>query len=186
MIRFAALCAVLVAGCDAYDRDIGSAPYLCGAVEPRCPDDYSCRHDENTGEDVCVGGDSQTSGVQCKDDSAVEPNDALTDAVATGADPARTYERADLSICPPRDVDSFAVMLAAAGRIELQVVFDRGSALHAAILNSGGIPIATASLEDANRTLHADSAMLVAGAYYAQVTSTTGRANNYAITVRVH
>ena len=186
MIRFATLCALLVAGCDAYDRDIGSAPYLCGEVAPRCPDDYSCRHDDNTGQDVCVGDDSQTSGVQCKDDSSVEPNDTLPEAVVTGADPARTYERGDLSICPPRDIDSFAVTLDAAGTIELEVVFDRGSALHAAILNAGGIPVATATLDDATRTLHADSAMLVAGAYYAQVTSTTGRANNYAITVRVH
>ena len=39
--------------CSPYDPDLGSTPFLCGTVDPACPDGYACQ-DDGTGKMVCV------------------------------------------------------------------------------------------------------------------------------------
>ncbi|MBL9018808.1 MAG: hypothetical protein JNL83_31770 [Myxococcales bacterium] len=179
----ALVAAVLALGaCDAYDHDIGSTPFLCGTfAEKRCPADYACIEDPNTGDEICVSSASITTAVDCADDSAIEPNNTLAEAtpVANGA-----YTRLEVAICPPTDADTFALPLAAPATIELEIVLDRGATLRAAILNEGGVPIATGTLDEGSRTVRAVAAAERAGTYYARVSSPTGRANNYSITIR--
>ena len=172
---------VVLAACDAYDRDIGPAPFLCGPAAKRCPVDYTCVEDPNTGDEICVMSDSLSSTVDCADDSAVEPNDALPEATPMSGS---MFTRDELAICPPTDRDTFSVPVTSATAIELEVVLDRGATLRAEILNEGGVPIATASFDDATRTLTAVADGLRPGAYYARVSSPSGRANNYSITIR--
>jgi hypothetical protein len=174
------LVVITLAACDAYDHDLGSTPFLCGTSEPRCPTDYSCIEDPNSGDQVCVDSDSLTGTGNCADDSALEPNDTLAEATAASA----TYERDGLAICPATDKDTFAIAVTAPITIELSVTFEHGATLRAAILNAGGIPLATGSLDEDTRTLHAVAEANAAGMYYAQVSSPSGRSNNYKITLR--
>jgi hypothetical protein len=169
----------ILSACDAYDHDLGPAPFLCGPSEPRCPTGYSCIEDPNSGDQVCVDAESLSGTGACADDSAIEPNDTL--AMATAA--AGSYERDGLAICPPTDKDTFVIEMTGAGRIELAVTFERGATLRAAILNEGGVPIATGTLDEGTRTLDAFADVASAGTYYAQVSSPSGRANNYSITL---
>lgn len=182
------LVAAMVAGCDAYDTDLGPTPYLCGPTEPRCPTGYACVDDPTNGKQVCVpDGETLDAEFDCADDSAYEPNDALEEAMAApgGVEPA-------LAICPARDRDLFAVSVTSqSSSIELLVTFgEDGAPLSAAILNAGGIPIAPANATpDAPRTLRAFAQNLPTGTYYAQVTGPTSTAtiavNNYSLQVSV-
>jgi hypothetical protein len=169
--------------CDAYDRDIGPAPFLCGPAAKRCPADYTCIEDPNTGDEICVMSDSLSSAIDCADDSAVEPNDVLDDATPMSGG---TLAREGLAICPPTDRDTFEIPITGATAIELEVVLDRGATLRAEILNAGGVPIATGSLDDATRTLTAIANGLEPGTYFARVSSPAQRSNNYSITIRTH
>jgi hypothetical protein len=179
-----ALLAFAAAGCDAYDRDIGPAPYFCAATEPRCPIDYTCKDDDNTGEEICVGSDSATSSVDCDDDSAIEPNDVLGDATDSSLDAMSSYQRGGLAICPPSDRDTFSITLTQATRIEVEVAYEQGAPLAAAILNEGGVAIGTTTVDEAARIVRATAQTLRPGGYYAQVAAPGGRANNYVITIR--
>lgn len=173
---------VVLGACDAYDHDIGSTPFLCGtAAEKRCPADYTCVEDPNTGDEICVASESITTAVDCADDSAIEPNDTLDKATPTTAG---SYSHEALAICPPTDRDTFAVPITTATAIGIEVVLGPGATLRAAILNEGGVPIATASLDEATKTLSAVADGLKPGSYYARVSSPNGRANNYSITIR--
>ncbi len=173
---------VVLGACDAYDHDIGRAPFLCGtSAEKRCPADYTCIEDPNSGDEICVESASITSAVDCNDDSAIEPNEALDKATPTTGG---SFSREGLAICPPSDLDTFSVPITTATGIAIEVVLDRGATLRAAILNEGGVPIATASFNETTRTLSADAEGLKPGMYYARVSSPNGRANNYSITIR--
>ncbi len=174
----------LLASCDAYDRDLGPAPFLCGPTEPRCPVDYTCQEDPNTNDEICVGSDSATSSIDCADDGDVEPNNTLPQATVTSLDAMAAYHHDSLAICPPNDKDTFAITLAHATRIDLEVVYEGGAPLYAAILNQGGVPIATATVTEASRTLHATASTLPAGTYYGQISAPNGRSNNYTISLR--
>ena len=171
------LVAILPA-CNAYDEDLGPAPFLCGPSAPRCPTGYSCIEDPNSGDQVCVDDESLSGTGSCADDSAIEPNETLAMATAASA----SFQRDGLAICPPTDKDTFAIAVTGPTRIELSVTFEHGATLRAAILNEGGVPIATGTLDEGARTLDA-FADVVPGMYYAQVSSPSGRANNYAITL---
>jgi hypothetical protein len=167
---------VVLAACDAYDHDLGPAPFLCGDAEPRCPTDYECVPDQSSDDEICVVTGATAGTVQCADDSALEPNDSLDTAATATAEE-------HLAICPATDKDTYAIPLASTARVELAVTFERGAPLSAAILNEGGVPVAVGAVDDATRTVHALAETLPAGRYYAQVSSPMRRANNYAMTI---
>lgn len=171
--------AALVPACAAYDHDLGGTPFLCGQGEPRCPADYRCEEDPSTGDEVCVAAGSQVGMVQCADDSVLEPNETLAKATVASV----SFQREGLAICPATDKDTFAITVSGAGKIELAVTFERGAALRATLLNTGGVPLSAAALDEATRTLHATADVPRAGTYYAQVSSASGLSNNYQITL---
>jgi len=166
----------VLAGCDAYDHDLGPAPFLCAEAEPRCPTGYECVADESSDDEICVAPGASAGTVQCADDSALEPNDSLDTAASAAAQPR-------LAICPATDKDTYAIPLTSTSRVELVVTYDRGAALSAAILNEGGVPIAAGTVDEATRTVRAVAGPLPPGHYFAQVSSPTRRANNYAMSV---
>lgn len=50
--------------CNAYDPDLGPAPFLCGTAEPRCPDGYDCV--TSAGKEVCTNGGTSGSGADAR------------------------------------------------------------------------------------------------------------------------
>jgi hypothetical protein len=188
-IVLAVLVAALVAACDAYDRDLGPAPYLCGNTAPRCPMDYACMTDGITGHEVCVRDDSELSTeLECADDSELEPNNVLDEASPSSIDSTKTFSASALAICPAGDRDLFEIAVSTEGtNVEMTVEYDAaGASLQAALLNAGGVPIATAEpVTNAPRTLHA-TASLPIGTYYASITAPvteTISVNNYQLSI---
>lgn len=179
-------CLLLVTACSAYDSDIGPTPYLCGETDPPCPEGYACQDDITTGERVCVGnGGMLSTDFDCADDSALEPNNMLDVALDTGLDGMKMYEQDGLAICPAGDKDLFAVTIATApANIELTATFQaNGAELVGAILNAGGIPIATtAPITGEPLRIRAIARNVPAGQYYVQIAAGVGGAltlNNY-------
>ncbi len=186
------LVVVSVGACSAYDEDIGPTPYLCGETDPPCPEGYACQDDITTGERVCVGnGGMLSNDFDCDDDSAVEPNNMLDVAIDTGLDGMKMYERDGLAICPAGDKDLFAITITTANEdIELLASFQaNGAPLAGAILNAGGIPIATASpVSGETLRIRAFAQNLPPGKYYAQIAASVGSVvtlNNYSTQVTV-
>jgi hypothetical protein len=186
------LAATTLVACDAYDTDLGPTPYLCGPTEPKCPDGYSCQDDITTGEQVCVAnGGMLSNNFDCADDSATEPNNALDAATATTIDTMKTFSQDNLAICPAGDKDLFALTVSTQNEnVELVVDFqNNGATLVGAILNAGGIPIATAApVTGEPFKIRAFAQNLPTGQYYAQVAaavSGTLTVNNYKIALTV-
>ena len=182
---------VAIAACDAYDGDLGSAPFLCGPTEPRCPMGYSCMADSASGSEICVGnGSSSPTDFACADDSATEPNDTVAKATPTSLDAMKTFALDGLAICPTGDKDNFAIQIGTAGEtVALVVEFQAtGAVLEAALLNQGGVAIAHATPTDVPTTIRLEQHGLSIGMFYAQVKGpTTGvlTKNNYKITIDV-
>jgi len=185
--------ALVVAGCDAYDEDLGPHPFLCGESEPRCPNGYSCMEDPSSGNEVCLpDGDSFDQNFSCKDDSDTEPNDSLQMAAMTNIDATSSFSADNRAICPAADRDNYAITISGAGmkNVELTVMFQAdGAPLYAAVLNTGGVPIAEAKASTAEpTTLHTVASNLPAGLYYVHVEAmpTGMRAvNNYKLSIDV-
>ncbi len=191
-MRALAFLALALAACSAYDDNLGPTPYLCGETDPPCPDGYACQDDITTGERVCVGGGGSLSNdFDCADDSQLEPNNMLDVATATPLDGVKTFAQEGLAICPANDKDLFAITIATQNEnIELVAEFQaNGAELVGAILNAGGIPIATAKPVDGEPTkIRAFAQNLPAGKYYAQVAagvSGTLTLNNYQIDLAI-
>ncbi len=176
--------------CDAYDRDLGPVPYLCGPSEPRCPDDYTCEADPSSGKDICVGPGGNPGGFDCTDDSATEPNNAVEMATSTPLDAMKLFER-EGAVCPSGDKDVYKVSITAANQT-LEVIVESepgGALLSASILNRTGGAIAigmpVTGMPTVSRAFFAD---LPLGEFYAQVAGpSTGAlpANNYLLTVKL-
>ncbi|HEY5948900.1 MAG TPA: hypothetical protein VIV40_25590 [Kofleriaceae bacterium] len=183
---------VLLAACDAYDQDLGPTPFLCGPDEPRCPMGYACKEDPANGAEVCVASDdSLSNNFDCHDDSDTEPNDKLDMATMTPIDTQKTYSLDGRAICPAGDKDTYAVMLTTASQaLEMTIVYEaNGATLAGAILNTGGVPISSATAVDGQqRTLRASARNLPIGLYYVQVFSPLGgtiAVNNYSVSIAV-
>jgi len=183
---------VVLAACDAYDKDLGPQPFFCGEDEPACPMDYSCVDDPANGTKVCVrDGDSISGNFDCDDDSDSEPNDMLTEAVMTGADSVKSYAIDGRAICPAGDRDVYGVMINTSNEsIELTIVFQGGGAeLAGGILNTGGVTIAAASDAAEAHTIRATARNLPTGQYYVHVFTPPGggslSVNNYELSLSV-
>ena len=159
--------ALLLAGCNPYDDGYGAAPFLCGAVEPRCPHGYTCL--EENGRDVCFEDGSQSSDGNCSDDGALEPNNTLDTSTPTPLDTMRTFTHGGSAICPGIDRDNYAVTLSTTNE-SIEVVVDVQpvtTPIRAAIINAAGIPITAAAPVDGR--LRAVAANLPAGTYHVLV-----------------
>lgn len=177
-------------GCDAYSRDLGPTPFLCGPDEPRCPMGYTCMMDGISGDEVCVGnGGSVTENPDCNDDSSYEPNNALVEAQSTTIDAMKTFAVNGLAICPANDRDVWSIMIGATTQsVELVVTYDESKvALQAAFLNEGGVPISNASpVAGMAGTIRATQQNLPVGKYYVLVNGPNTGApavNNYELTI---
>lgn len=188
-MRRVLLLVVVLAGCDAYDTDLGATPFLCGDDTPRCPDGYSCMTDGLTGKDVCVSASGELgTDFNCADDSANEPNNELDQATSTGIDAAATFTAENQSVCPAGDRDLFAIQLTAVvTNVDVEISFDTGGAdLQMALTNAGAVPISVGMGDAGARMLHAGAKNLPAGMYYVSVSapvSDTISVNNYKLTV---
>jgi hypothetical protein len=186
-MRTILLLVAATAACNAYDKDLGPSPYLCGDDEPRCPEGYACALDPATGADVCIAADDSVGDVDCNDDSQYEPNNMLTEAKSTPVDTMKSYTIDNLAVCPSGDKDLFTITLAGSNEnVELIFVYEAGGAvLKGQLLNSGGIPVATATqVEGMTNTLRSYSQNLPSGTYYVQG-STASNVSNYKVTINV-
>lgn len=180
----------IATACDAYDRDLGTTPFLCGPDEPRCPSGYECMTDGISGDEVCVSkSGSVNGGGSCANDSA-EPNDSLATATPTSIGMSNTFTLDNLSICPATDKDAFSIMVATASTaIEVLVVFDPANVpLHADLLSQNGVPIATSSMVGADMARVVGTNLPI-GQYYAAVSGpSTGPAgvNTYKVTINTN
>src|SRR5687767_11496553 len=115
LMTSALLALAAAAGCNSYDPDLGQAPFRCGSSEPRCPRDYTCVTYSDT-EEICEnlnlvevdGGDGDGGGLDCADDSQIEPNDSADLATDTQIPQSQDdYRLVGLAICPDTDQDWF-------------------------------------------------------------------------------
>jgi hypothetical protein len=139
---FALLIALTVA-CSPYSPDLGTAPFVCGSGDPKCPDGYDCVPAGSSSTMVCLeaGGTVPDAGAgQCADDSSLEPNNTIQTAHLFSTLPVGGLKLAGLAICPAGDKDTYAVNATAAGQtLTAAITFDPNQAvLNVNILNSTG------------------------------------------------
>ena len=196
-MRLYVLASVLLAACSPYSPDLGAAPFRCGPADQdkRCPDGYTCIQGQGSNDpEVCIenGGNGEIPDANfgnCADDSSLEPNESTATAWMTPVDSSKSFPLSSLAICPPGDKDTYKVMIQTANEnLEAILEYEEGGAdLQAAILNSGGVPIANATATSAT-TKRAYTANLPIAIYYVQVSgpaSGTVTTNNYKLTFNV-
>ncbi|MEO8553066.1 MAG: hypothetical protein ABI678_24000 [Kofleriaceae bacterium] len=141
-MKIALISFVALAACSPYSPDLGYAPFLCGASDPKCPDGYDCMADGSAQAMVCVkaggtapdAGSGSGSGGQCADDSNLEPNNTVAQAYLIGQLPVingvKTITLAGLSICPMGDKDTYAVNPTASSQtLSAEIEFDPNQAV---------------------------------------------------------
>lgn len=182
--------AAALAACSPFDPDLGAAPYLCAAEEPRCPEGYTC--DESGTNPTCVGGsglpvDAPVSGFQCQDDSPLETangtnNDSISSAFVTPVQPGmrKDFSLAALAICPEGDRDTYMVVTSANQNLEAITEWESGSPVSVSILGSGGATLNNGTSNGAT-SMRAYVANLPAGTYYVQAFAAATVKNNYKI-----
>lgn len=193
-MRSAILLSLLLGACSAYKPDLGGTPFLCGNSDPACPEGYSCTSGvciEDGGSDVPPIDGTMGSGdcAAFQDDSSIEPNDTLGNAVII--DPAQDthpggLKLAQLAICPKNDKDLYKISIQTnLQNLTATMTFDDGGqALAVSILNSGGSTIATGS--PASNVVTATANNLPAGEVFVQVDGTGQQdENSYKLTLAV-
>ena len=193
LFRTAALAAALVAaGCNAYDPDLGSQPFRCSDADPRCPEGYSCVV-YGPGTELCEagGGEPGTDGggdFACNDDDT-EPNDSPSAAFATPIpNQADTFGLVEIAVCPAGDVDVFRLGVDVSGRnLRADVTFDSAQGdLVLEILNDNETVIRTgAPVQGDAGLLRAEVPNLPPGTYFVQVSGESQVENNYSIDVEL-
>jgi hypothetical protein len=149
---FALLIASIIgaAACNPYDPTLPAEPFRCGSVEPRCPESYSCKSVGNL--EVCQATGATlpdappTNDIVCNNDSALEPNDATSNAYAVPARALGTaYMLSGIAICPTgADKDYYAITVDAnTTNIEVFINYSTGAPLSLSILNGRLALIAT-------------------------------------------
>ena len=183
----------LLGACNAYDPDLGGAPFLCAAAEPKCPDGYACMAD-GTGRQICQSTsgnvvDAAVSGFQCADDSIIEKpdkNDTVGSAYVTpvaSQRPEITFS--GLAICPEGDKDTYQIQVTAANsNLEVITSWDSGMPISVSILNGSGASINNGT-SSGEKSIRAYAANLPVGTYYAQAYAAANVKNNYKISLKV-
>ncbi len=188
--------------CSPYSPTLPEEPFLCGTMDPKCPDGYTCTGTDSMNRPVCMSTDGSgtppvdghISGFQCADDSAIEgpnKNDDISHAWMTPINQAgrTTFPLAGLAICPGGDKDTYEVDITEEGQnLQALVVYESdGAPLSVTILNSGGTAIASGSPAGADMVMSMVANLPTGSSpYYVQVyaTSPTGE-NNYKVTFTV-
>ncbi len=185
----------LFTACSPYSPELGVAPFLCAAEEPRCPENYTCQ-DDGTGRMVCLsenGGviiDAPMVGPACADDSLIEGmtrNDTIQSAYATPvAGSRKEITLSGLALCPEGDKDTYQVtILEMMGQnLTATTQWESGKPVEVSILGSGGA-VLKAGIEDGERGRKAYIATLPQGTYYVQVSAQATVRNNYRLTIKV-
>lgn len=172
-----------VAACSPYDPDFGSTPFLCGQTEPRCPDGYFCIQEADTGRQICS--ETAPDDFNCDADPN-EPNDSTSAPTMTASQATVTID--GLAVCPDGDLDVYSLTLTGTQSIELLVTYESGGAvLEGNILNTGGVPIASATPLEGT-TIRAQAGGLSPGNYFVEVKGpATGglTVNNYSLTINI-
>lgn len=179
------LALALLAACTPYQPELGTAPYLCGDVEPRCPQSYECVEDEDQVE-VCVRGELPPDRpIHCADDTALEPNDTIATAASVPA--GSSFTISELSICPAGERDTFEVALSDGQSIEVIATFARDAQpLDGSILNLAGVPIARATPRGEPPTsLRAVATGLTGGRYFVQIFGINDSKGSYDLAVKI-
>jgi hypothetical protein len=188
------LVAAATAACNPYDPDLGAAPFRCGA-DDACPDGYSCV-EHSPSEKICEregdpGGDDDgdgpdaSQGVQCNDDSAIEPNDMTSNATTTPIPNLQMdVSYTELAICPDADKDVFRFGVSATDANVRAIVTAQLSDgdLSLQILNGSGAVIANGTALTSTE-LQVVVNNLAIGTYYVQVSGKDGAQNNYEIEI---
>ncbi len=178
--------------CNAYNPDLGGAPFLCATDEPRCPEGYSCQ-DDGTSRMVCFsdsGGvvDAAPTGFQCADDSILEgagKNDTIQTAYATPvASQRKDISFAGLAICPEGDKDTYMVTITTMSNIEGISTWESGMPVSVDILGSGGARLGS-SASAGEKSQRAYVANVPPGSYYVQTYAAANVKNNYKVTITV-
>ncbi|MBA3817420.1 MAG: hypothetical protein H0X17_00885 [Deltaproteobacteria bacterium] len=201
LITFSALVSGLAAAataCTTYAPELGNAPYLCGMVEPFCPEDYFCQTTAEPAprDRVCVSSagllpDSGTTGFQCSDDGPLEgstKNDTPQTAYMTPVDTQRQdLSLAGLAICPEGDKDFYAVTLSAANpnkSLEVVVSWDSGQPISMSITNASGTSLVN-GVAMGDKSLRACAPNLPTGTYFGSVFASGSTKNNYRLAIKV-
>jgi hypothetical protein len=133
----------LSAACSPYSPDLGSAPFVCGSGDPKCPDGYDCVPAGSSSTMVCLQANGtlpDAGSSQCADDSSLEPNNTYQTAHMFQSLPTGGLKLAGLAICPAGDKDTFGITPMVAGQtLQAAITFDANQAiLNVNILNSTG------------------------------------------------
>ena len=143
-MKFAfALLIALSAACSPYSPDLGSAPFVCGSGDPKCPDGYDCVPAGSSSTMVCLQANGtlpDAGSSQCADDSSLEPNNTYQTAHMFQSLPTGGLKLAGLAICPAGDKDTFGITPMVVGQtLQAAITFDANQAiLNVNILNSTG------------------------------------------------
>lgn len=181
-----------VLGACGYNPDLGSAPFLCAAAEPKCPDGYECKAD-TAGRQVCfnesgVTIDAAVSGFQCADDSILEgqtKNDTIANAYATPVASSKAeITFAGLAICPEGDKDTYKMDVGVLSDIEVITTWESGNPVSVSILGAGGATLVNGT-SSGPTSLKAFAANQPMGTYYAQAFASATTKQNYKITLKV-
>ncbi len=128
----------------------------------------------------------------CANDQSLEPNDTYSSAWITPVDSNKNLTLSSLALCPSGERDHYAVSISVAQEnLEVLVEYSpQGMAPFAAILNSGGVALANATMIATN-TQRVYIPSLPTGTYYVQVAAPTPTTtlpdtrNNYTLTINV-
>lgn len=192
---------LLLAACNTFDPNLGSAPFRCGTEAPRCPTDYTCvtysaadEVCEREGDNPLVRADSgpQTPDARaftCSNDSETEPNESLNDPtlIIPRTDKA---SRLVLAICPSTDQDFFSFDIETKGTdvvVEIAYQANRGTLL-LDLLNSTGSSISAGIPVAGNANIvRAAVPNLPIGTYLAHIRSEgDGVENNYTLEIAIN
>ncbi len=199
LLLLCSLGAAALAACSPFDPELGNAPYLCAAQEPRCPDDYTCL-DDGAGRAVCVqmggvlpdaGPDGPPGGFQCAPDGMLEPNNLITEAFQTDVgtnEPGRAF--GPISLCPEGDRDHYQINITTANKgIEVITRWETGMPVSCSILNQAGTSVSNCTAMGLNAR-RACAANLTtpgspSGIFYALAFAPENHRNNYKIQMKV-
>jgi hypothetical protein len=179
--------------CSPYEPDLGDVPYKCAAVEPFCPEGYSC--DLSTNNCVSPNGvqpDTGSSGFQCLDDSGFGENDMISGAFQTPVASQQATMSIASAVCPEGDKDHYKIDITQANsNLEVVTFWDSGMPVNVSILNAGGSSIGNGSPTSIDDMGTAKDGMRICvpnlpiGTYYASAFAASSIKNNYHLTIKI-
>ncbi len=196
------ICAGLLAtaSCNTFDPELGVAPFKCGLIEPRCPDDFSCVQ-TNPGVELCVADDQDPNNLPdggappgefvCNHDGELETNDTIQTATQTGIPESSMQRFVGLAICPAGDIDVFAIRVNPGSFATVTATLETGNGtgpLSVFLLNdqTGGQQVGEGMVDPTDATkVNLEVTSVPAGNYFIRVNGNGVGENNYNIDIAV-